>query len=101
MTNGVVLFAYNNQEIDYAQLAWFAAKKVTQFLEVPVTVITDDKTIFDKLDISVFDKIIELDQEEQANSKYFTTVQIRVLNFLGKIVHVTVCSILPHTRTHW
>jgi hypothetical protein len=71
MTNGVVLFAYNNQEIDYAQLACFAAKKVAKFLEVPVTVITDDKSIFDKLDTSVFDKIIELKQEEQANSKYF------------------------------
>lgn len=71
MNNGVVLFAYNNQEINYAQLACFAAKKVAKFLEVPVSVITDDKSIFNNLDTSVFDQIIEVSGDSQVNSKYF------------------------------
>lgn len=71
MSKGVLLFAHNNSEINYAKLAIFAAKRAKQFLEVPVSVVTDDKSIFDDLDSSVFDKIIQIDSKVDGNFKYY------------------------------
>jgi hypothetical protein len=41
MTCGALIFAQNNAEIDYANLAVFAAKRVKHFLNIPVTLVTD------------------------------------------------------------
>jgi len=41
MTVGAVLFALNNDAIDYTRLAVYAADKVKKFLNIPVTLITD------------------------------------------------------------
>ena len=43
MTTGAVLFAQNNSHIDYIKMAVFAAKRVQQYLEIPVSIITDNK----------------------------------------------------------
>jgi hypothetical protein len=63
MSKGVLLFAQNNAEIDYIQLAISAAQRIHKFLNVPVTLITDNrdylvKTYPDKVD--VFDSIIDI-----------------------------------------
>lgn len=41
MTKGVVLFAFNNSDIDYIKQAIYCAKRVKQYLKVPVQLITD------------------------------------------------------------
>jgi hypothetical protein len=71
MSKGVLLFAHNNSEIDYAKLAIFAAQRAKKFLDVPVSVVTDDKSIFDNLDHTVFDHIIQIDGKVTSNFKYF------------------------------
>lgn len=71
MSKGVLLFAHNNSEIDYAKLAVFAAQRAKKFLNVPVSVVTDDKSIFENLDQSVFDQIIQLDDELSSNFKFY------------------------------
>jgi len=63
MSKGVLLFAQNNAEIDYLQLAISAAQRVHKFLDVPVTLVTDNrdylvKTYPDKIEI--FDNIIDI-----------------------------------------
>ena len=35
MTRGVLIFAQNNAEIDYAKISLFAAKRVKEYLGVP------------------------------------------------------------------
>lgn len=71
MTQGILLFAHNNSEINYAKLAVFAAKRAKTFLNVPVSVVTDDKSIFDSLDSDAFDQIIELTDKIDSNFKYY------------------------------
>lgn len=44
-SRGVCIFAYNNSEIDYVNLAKITAKKVKQYLDLPVTLITDQGSI--------------------------------------------------------
>ena len=41
MTNGVVLFAFNNSDIDYIKQAIYCAKRVKTYLGLPVQLITD------------------------------------------------------------
>ncbi len=61
MTNGAVILALNNHEIDYIKLAVYAAKRVNKFLDIPVTLITDNKKWCDKYYPDYkFDKIIEI-----------------------------------------
>lgn len=61
MTRGVLLFAQGNPEIDYVKLAVFAAKRIKEYLGVPVSLATDSKQYL--LDshpsaVELFDKII-------------------------------------------
>jgi hypothetical protein len=44
MTTGALIFAHNNTAIDYTKLAVFAAKRVKQFLNIPVSIVTDNST---------------------------------------------------------
>ena len=41
MTNGVLLFAFNNSNIDYVKQAIFCAKRVKKYLGLDVQVVTD------------------------------------------------------------
>ena len=53
---GVLLFAYNNGITDYLEMAIRTAKRVNQFLNLPVSIVTDIVDI--KKYPNVFDKII-------------------------------------------
>ena len=41
MTKGVLLYALNNQEVDYIKQAVFCAKKIKEHLKLPVAIVTD------------------------------------------------------------
>lgn len=41
MTTGALIFAHNNPDVDYIKIANFAAKRVKEFLNIPVSVVTD------------------------------------------------------------
>lgn len=41
MTQGFLLFAYNNEEIDYALLAAWCAKRINKYLHKPVSLVTN------------------------------------------------------------
>jgi hypothetical protein len=62
MTQGVLIFAFNNSEVDYVELSIYAAKRVKRFLNKPVSLVTDSSEWLYKTfpnDVDVFDKIIE------------------------------------------
>lgn len=70
MSKGILLFAHNNEEINYCRLAEYSAKQAIKHLGLPVTLITDlqsENSIFDK---SVFDKILLIENISK-NKKYF------------------------------
>ena len=43
--NGICLFCYNNEELDYAKFAILASQYAKKQLDMPVTLITDDGTL--------------------------------------------------------
>jgi hypothetical protein len=62
MTRGAILFAFNSEKYDYYTMAVATAKRINDFLNLPVTVVTDENSVqdlnyvFDKTIITVPDK---------------------------------------------
>jgi len=75
-SKGVLMFAQNNREIDYASMAYVSAKFVSKNLDVPVSLVTDQFTMdwiySNNPDIeSVFDRIIITDKLKTDQQKRY------------------------------
>jgi hypothetical protein len=76
MTNGVLIFAHNNPNIDYGLMAVIAGGLAKKHLNVPVSLVTDKWTIewlkesknFTKAE-SIFDKIIQVTKPITKNTR--------------------------------
>ncbi len=74
MTRGVLIFAQNNSEIDYAKISLYAAMRVKEFLQVPVTLVTDSKDWLlesQPTAADVFDQIIAINSETTQTKKFY------------------------------
>ena len=71
MTRGVLLFAFNTPQVDYYQMAVATAKRVNHFLDLPVSIVTDNETLDSVTDSYQFDSlhIVEKDQSNQKNKQ--------------------------------
>lgn len=69
MNKGILVFAYNNSEIDYIQQACFLAKSVKKYLNLPLSVITD--VMPEKKYINFFDKIIIFNTKQKSKNKIY------------------------------
>lgn len=71
MTTGALIFAHNNSIIDYTKLAVFAATKIIQHLDIPVSIVTDNKDwLINNYPNHPFDQIIETSCETPSH-RYF------------------------------
>lgn len=72
MSQGYLLFAHDNEEIDYALLAAWCAKRIQHWLDRPVSLVADAGTI-DKLGSrkELFDQIIESTISLRQSRRYF------------------------------
>jgi len=72
MSKGVFLIARNNGYIDYVKQAVFLARRIKQYLGVPVTVATDSVDyLTDVFGTDDFDKVIKLEYTAESNKRYF------------------------------
>jgi len=72
MTLGAIIFAQNNEVIDYTKLAVFSAKRVRQFLNIPVSLVTDNANYLKtKYPDHPFDQIIEIEFTDNNQTKNF------------------------------
>jgi hypothetical protein len=65
MTQGVLIFAFNNEETDYVAMAEWSAKNICRHLNLPVSIITDSECNND-----VFDQVIHA-QPDTGGTRYF------------------------------
>jgi len=68
MSKGVLLFARNNAQIDYCKQAYFLAKRIRKYLNLPTTIVTDSTAFLlseypDATD--VFDNIVSIVWKEE------------------------------------
>jgi hypothetical protein len=72
MTTGAVIFAQNNSSVDYVKLAIFAAHRVVEHLDLPVTIVTDSKSwLISAYPDHPFDQIIEIYDNTDSHLKRF------------------------------
>jgi hypothetical protein len=67
MIAGAVIFAYNNEKIDYVSLAAWSAKNIRRHLDIPVCLITDHPT-----ESNEFDQVICTGDKDGSNSRHFS-----------------------------
>jgi len=71
MSKGVVLIANNNGTVDYVKQAIYCAGRIKQYLNLPVTLITDSEDYVSKIAHDVFDKVIPTDYRSVENKKFY------------------------------
>jgi hypothetical protein len=74
MTRGVLIFAQNNADVDYTKLAIFTAERVQKFLNVPVSLVTDNKDYLFKTHgkkAKVFDHVIDTETKKIQNKRFY------------------------------
>jgi len=72
MTVGAVFFAQNNGAIDYVKLANFAAIRVKEFLDIPVSIVTDSPDWLNKsCPKHPFENIIVVPEEESYKKEFY------------------------------
>lgn len=102
MTQGVLIFAFNNSEIDYVEIAIYAAKRVKQFLNKPVSLVTDSSNCLytvHKADASVFDKVIETTDGTGQIKKFYDGADIHT-NLIWKNSNRANCfELSPYDET--
>jgi hypothetical protein len=69
MSTGALIFAFNNESIDYVAMAAWSAKNIQRHLGIPVSVVTDVA-----VDSTVFDQVIYTAVENSTNTRHFTDV---------------------------
>ena len=69
MSNGVLCFAHNNGKVDYIKQAIELAKRVRKYLNLPTTLVTS--TISELQDTNVFDKVIEIADDNNKVKRYY------------------------------
>jgi len=62
MSRGALLFAFNNEKYDYYAMAEYTAKRINHFLDLPVTIVTDEKSLSSKTNYD-FDKVITVEAD--------------------------------------
>ena len=74
MTQGILIFAFNSNGVDYVKLAILSAKRAKKFLNKPVSLVTDSKQyLIDNFpnDVAVFDKIIDSTDNTTQTKRFY------------------------------
>ena len=72
MSKGAILIARNNGKLDYVKQAVFLANRIQHYIDIPVSIITEDVDYLkNEFDSSVFDHIIPLEFTSTTNNRMF------------------------------
>ena len=101
MTTGCIIFAQNTVGVDYIKLALFAAKRVKQFLNIPVSLATDslDYLQFYPEHTEVFDQIIPIIGNTNQQKKFYDGTLAYKTSEWKNLTRNHVYNITPYRRT--
>lgn len=76
MTRGVLIFAHNSKEVDYALMATIAGRLAKHYLSVPVTLVSDESTLqwFKSTDhyaiaLDTFENVLTVEKPNTGNTR--------------------------------
>lgn len=98
---GAVIFAQNNPTVDYIKFAVFSANRVKEYLNIPVSIITDDvKYLLDNFKDHPFDKVIEIPFSKEEQQKFYYDGTLSKKKALWKNgSRNSVYNLTPYNRT--
>jgi hypothetical protein len=95
MSKGILIYAHNNESIDYVALATVSAKLAKKNLNCPVSLVTDKNSSNFLNDSTVFDKILIVDKPADYNKRKLDKTVVSFLNFNRN----TAWDITPYDQT--
>ena len=101
MTTGAIIFAQNNSTIDYTKLAVFAARRLIQHLDIPVSIITDNRQWLETgYPDHPFEKVIEIPPQSFSQKRKFNDggVASKVLDWKN-LSRSRIYDLTPYDRT--
>ena len=93
MSQGVLLFAFNNKAVNYVEQAEFRCKKIRKHLQLPVTIVTADEVPNKDL----FDQIIRIPKEEEQTRNFYDG-ESKKTAFWNNKSRTTAYELSPMTR---
>jgi hypothetical protein len=75
MRTGALIFAFNNQQIDYVSMAAWSAERIHRHLGIPVCVVTDAEI---PADTNVFDHVVQLESSD-TQLRHFSDFQTQAV----------------------
>jgi hypothetical protein len=95
MNRGILIYAHNNELINYVALAKTSAKLATTFLKYPVTLITDKESADQNEDLSIFENVIFVEKPSSRNRR---AINKKVSSFLNSNRN-TAWDLTPYDHT--
>ncbi len=95
MDRGILIYAHNNETIDYVSLATVSAKLAKKNLGYPVSLATDSESILSLKDQSVFEKVIILEKPHNNGKRKLNNSVVSFLNYNRN----TAWDITPYDQT--
>ena len=80
MSKGVLLFAYNNSDIDYIELAVISANRIKLHLNLPVSIVVDTDSLTDPR-LKIFDKVIESSSNISQKKRFYDGMDYKMLEW--------------------
>lgn len=101
MTTGALIFAQNTVGVDYVKLALFAAKRVKQHLNIPVSLATDseDWLQYYPEHVDVFDKIIPIVGNTNQQKRFYDGTLAYKTAEWKNLTRYQAYDITPYDRT--
>ena len=106
MDKGVLLFAHNSRQIDYARMAMVSGGLAKKHLKVPVSLVTDDSTIawmkesnIHSKAVDLFDKIICVQRPETVQNRSLHDGNERIVAPFNNSNRPNVYELTPYNRT--
>lgn len=100
-SEGVLIFAINNETINYVKQSIFCAKRVKKFLNLPVTVVTNSPDEFEKYSFKnkYIDNIISVELIETDNYKNFSKGELTIRDKWHNYNRVDAYELSPYEKT--
>jgi hypothetical protein len=100
MKTGALIFAHNNTAIDYTKLAVFAANRVKKFLNIPVSIVTDNAEWLEKnYPDHPFDQVIVIVNESASHKLFYDGPLSSVKLEWKNVTRYRAYDITPYDRT--
>ncbi len=81
MNRGILIYAHNNENINYVDLAKTSAKLSKKYLGYSVSLITDSQSLESLDDLSIFDNLIITEKPTSNNKRFSNGKRVSFLNY--------------------